>query len=638
MAGNNKRISFLKLKRGTSLYPLLIAFCLLASTNSTHATVRYVSHSGSNTPPYTSWETAADSIMSAINISVFGDTIYVASGVYKEKIVMIPGLTLIGSGMDSCIINTKEFNHPIGFASVTLADSATFKNFQVIVANNAIASAVRSENTTGTIESSKLMDGYYGSFISGSSTTIQNCIISNCEIGIQLFNSPSLVKKNNINNVTRGIIITAFYDTYKPLVERNIITAQIQGILREYGTKPTIRNNIIYLTADFATGYQGGDNDTTWLYNNLIIAADGLAHTRGLTNTIRPTYNLNNFLIGSFGSVAINVENFNIIENNNVMNSPGGIGQGPGDDAEILKYNNSWNNGVNYGGFTPDTTNLSVDPMVVNEDTTQGELDFHLQMYSPLIDAGDPGILDVDGSRSDIGLWGGPYGERYTYRDLAPKPPSNLTAEYDSGLVKLTWNRNTEADFYRYRVYRDTAANFIYDTTKIIAVVADTFYYDDLPEKYLAKNYYYKLTAMDSTGHQSAASEEVNVAVTGIPEAPPIAVEEYKLLNNYPNPFNPSTIIPYRLKEGGHVRLTVYNLLAEKVAVLVDEYQEKGYYEVEFNPSASQRKSGKIGSGIEFPTGYNDDIATGIYIYQLIVSDSPWEIKYTGQGKMILLK
>ena len=73
---------------------------------------------------------------------------------------------------------------------------------------------------------------------------------------------------------------------------------------------------------------------------------------------------------------------------------------------------------------------------------------------------------------------------KYTYQDLAPKPPANLTAVYDSGLVKLTWNRNTEADFYRYRVYRDTVSNFIYDTTKIIAVVADTFYYDAVPEKY----------------------------------------------------------------------------------------------------------------------------------------------------------
>ena len=92
----------------------------------------------------------------------------------------------------------------------------------------------------------------------------------------------------------------------------------------------------------------------------------------------------------------------------------------------VFHYNNVWNNAINYVGFTPDSTNISVDPMVVNDDTTQGELDFHLQKYSPLIDAGDPNILDKDGSRSDIGLYGGPFGESYKYLDLAPRAPINL--------------------------------------------------------------------------------------------------------------------------------------------------------------------------------------------------------------------
>jgi len=173
--------------------------------------------------------------------------------------------------------------------------------------------------------------------------------------------------------------------------------------------------------------------------------------------------------------------------------------------------------------------------------------------------------VGLDMTLRDIGVFGGPGGEKYTYQDLAPKPPSNLTAVYDSGLVKLTWNRNTEADFYRYRVYRDTVSNFIYDTTKIIAEVADTFYYDDLPEKYIAGSYYYKLTAIDSAYHQSAASEEVHVMVTGAPEGPPIVIEEYKLLNNYPNPFNPNTKIPYRLKEGGYVKLMVYDIKGVRI-------------------------------------------------------------------------
>ncbi|RME49773.1 MAG: hypothetical protein D6795_11205, partial [Deltaproteobacteria bacterium] len=64
----------------------------------------------------------------------------------------------------------------------------------------------------------------------------------------------------------------------------------------------------------------------------------------------------------------------------------------------------------------PDPTgtdgNISVDPRFV--DTTGDDplaWDLHLSSDSPLIDAGDPALLDPDGSRSDIGAYGGPGGD-----------------------------------------------------------------------------------------------------------------------------------------------------------------------------------------------------------------------------------
>jgi len=276
--------------------------------------------------------------------------------------------------------------------------------------------------------------------------------------------------------------------------------------------------------------------------------------------------------------------------------------------------------------------------MFVNDTipTYGGSYNFHLQMFSPAIDSGDPNILDVDGSRSDIGVFGGPLGQIYTYQDLAPKPPANLTAVYDSGLVKLTWNKNTETDLFRYRVYRDTVPNFIYDTTKIIAVVADTFYFDDVPEKYLAGNYYYKITAIDSAYHQSAASEEVHVLITGAPEGPPIVIEDFKLLNNYPNPFNPSTKIPYRLKEGGYVKLVVYDIKGELMKVLVNEHQNAGYYEVEFSPNEGELERGKM--KYPYETGYRGDVASGIYLYRIEVIGEGNIPRFSEMKKMIFVK
>jgi hypothetical protein len=302
----------------------------------------------------------------------------------------------------------------------------------------------------------------------------------------------------------------------------------------------------------------------------------------------------------------------------------------------VFQYNNVWNNAANYSGFTPDTTNLSVDPMIVNDDTTQGELDFHLQMFSPLIDAGDPEMFDKDGSRIDIGLYGGPYGWVYTYKDLAPRPPHNVTAVYEDGFIKLTWNKNTEADFSHYRIYRDTVSNFIYDTTKIVGETTDTVFYDALPVTNTAKKFYYKLTAFDNQGNQSYPSEEINVTVTGLTEHPPIGYDGYKLLSNYPNPFNPSTKIPYRLKEAGYVKLYVYDIKGELVKILVNEWQEKGYYEVVFHPTLSERNKA---SKLEVMMGPKySDMSSGVYIYQILVRGEGNIPVFSDMGKMILMK
>jgi hypothetical protein len=60
---------------------------------------------------------------------------------------------------------------------------------------------------------------------------------------------------------------------------------------------------------------------------------------------------------------------------------------------------------------------------------------------------------------------------------------------------------------------------------------------------------------------------------------------KYALLGNYPNPFNPSTVINYQLKEASLVTLRVYDMLGREVATLVDGMKEPGYYSVTFDGS-----------------------------------------------------
>jgi len=372
-----------------------------------------------------------------------------------------------------------------------------------------------------------------------------------------------------------------------------------------------------------------------WIYNNAIIAEDSYDHADGLSNTRIPTFEYNNLIIGDI-ETGIYCGDKNVVKNNLVLNGREGIRNEDTGPQIIIQYNNAWNNVINYKNFTPDSTNLSVDPMIVNEDSTQGELDFHLQMFSPLIDAGDPNILDRDGSRSDIGLYGGPYGWTYTYRDLAPRPPYNVTAVIEDGFVKLTWNKNTETDFSHYRIYRDTLSIIIYDSTKIIGETSDTVFYDNLPPANKEKSFYYLITAFDNQNNQSAPSEEISVIVTGLSEHPPIGYDGYRLLSNYPNPFNPSTIIPYRLKEGGYVKLYIYDVKGELVKTLVNQWQDKGYYEVIFRPNSEERKRA---NSFEVPMGRTySDIATGVYLYMIQVTSDNNIPVFSDMGKMILLK
>ena len=90
----------------------------------------------------------------------------------------------------------------------------------------------------------------------------------------------------------------------------------------------------------------------------------------------------------------------------------------------------------------------------------------------------------------------------------------------------------------------------------------------------------------------------------------------YELKANYPNPFNPSTIITYSIQKAGLVKLTVYNLLGEKVRSLVNTTQAPDEYHIAWD--------GKNDAGI--------NVASGVYIYKLSAGN------FSDSRKMILMK
>lgn len=70
--------------------------------------------------------------------------------------------------------------------------------------------------------------------------------------------------------------------------------------------------------------------------------------------------------------------------------------------------------------------------------------------------------------------------------------------------------------------------------------------------------------------------------------------ETFLLLSNYPNPFNPNTVISYQLAVGGFVSLKIYDILGNEISTLVNEVQKPGKYAVGFDTY------NKLSSGIYF--------------------------------------
>lgn len=63
----------------------------------------------------------------------------------------------------------------------------------------------------------------------------------------------------------------------------------------------------------------------------------------------------------------------------------------------------------------------------------------------------------------------------------------------------------------------------------------------------------------------------------------PDTLRVFSLSQNYPDPFNSSTTISFSVKQDGVVRLSVYNILGSRVAVILDSYRPAGDYSVKFS-------------------------------------------------------
>ena len=144
------------------------------------------------------------------------------------------------------------------------------------------------------------------------------------------------------------------------------------------------------------------------------------------------------------------------------------------------------------------------------------------------------------------------------------------------------------------------------DTTTIRRQLANT------------QTYYWKVRARNVSGWGPySETRQFAVVVTGIEDRSSVPTT-FAVDQNFPNPFNPTTVIRYRIAGTGSrgggttdVRLVVYDLVGREVALLVNEQQSPGSYEARFDAAG---------------------LPSGVYLYRLTAGT------FVQTNKMVLIK
>jgi hypothetical protein len=171
--------------------------------------------------------------------------------------------------------------------------------------------------------------------------------------------------------------------------------------------------------------------------------------------------------------------------------------------------------------------------------------------------------------------------------------PPNGAMDVSTNLT-LTWNASQGGEWYELEL-SDTA-----DFSRLIVdedSISSTSF--DIVGLLNNETYYWRVSATNALGMSSWSEVwSFTTSLTAVGEEREEVPREFSLSQNYPNPFNPSTVIRYGLPVQSHVRLEVFNLLGERVQVLVDEEKEAGYHEAVFDAT---------------------DLSSGMYIYRIRV-------------------
>jgi hypothetical protein len=223
---------------------------------------------------------------------------------------------------------------------------------------------------------------------------------------------------------------------------------------------------------------------------------------------------------------------------------------------------------------------------------------------------------------SDAGVASTNFPIKNSMDNSLPVQLASFSAASTSEGVTLNWRTETEVNNVGFSVYRSNTREG--DYTKIGFVeghgstpVANDYYFNDKTAE-AGRTYFYLIESIDVEGNKERSD---SISITFTPQPKVALPTRFALRQNFPNPFNPETWIPFQLPKDSDVVVEIYNLNGQIVRTLSLGKVPAGYYNERRNAAFWD---GKSDSG--------EKVSSGVYFYRLKAGD------YSAVKRMVVVK
>ncbi|MGM0589140.1 MAG: tandem-95 repeat protein [Bacteroidota bacterium] len=196
-------------------------------------------------------------------------------------------------------------------------------------------------------------------------------------------------------------------------------------------------------------------------------------------------------------------------------------------------------------------------------------------------------------------------------------PPTPVTLfgaqpklQSDSLTVMFRWDEATDVDDEKLEYLLHIQGKNL--DSLITGIYENSFQFR--AQRSLDSNTEYQWSVLVTDGKDTTAAQDPKAFLTpALPELP----TEFALEQNFPNPFNPTTTITYRLPITAHVRVSVFDMSGRLLTDLVNTVQNPGIHHVQWHA---------------------EDQASGIYMYRIVANGMKNDRRFTQTDKMMLIK